>query len=93
MGLWDTLRTAYNLAQRMEEVEHEWREVRSEWADTLDMVTRREERMRKRDQRALKGATVDDHPEVNGTVAPEDRKASIRQRAAAKGLGIAGRLQ
>ena len=89
MALWDTFRTAWRLAERVEEIESEWKTVRAEWADTLEIVARREERMRKRDQRALKGPERHDPPEGNGNIAPpggSSRKQQLRAMARAQGL-------
>ena len=89
MAIWDTFRTAWRLAERVETIETEWRQVRAEWTDTLEIVTRREERMRKRDQRSLKGAESHDLPDGNGQVAPpggSSRKAQLRAMARAQGL-------
>lgn len=55
------LRTALKHASTIIELEAEWSQVRSEWADVLDVMARREERSRKRDRAAI-GAAPDESP-------------------------------
>lgn len=53
MGLINTLRTALDLAARVQEVERQCDGVLREWTDVLDKLKAREERERKRKRTAL----------------------------------------
>lgn len=56
MKVWDSLRTAFQLAHRVEEVESDLRDLQSEWTDIQDKLLAREERLRKRLSRELKAS-------------------------------------
>lgn len=58
MRLWDNLRTAFTLANRVEEVEKGLQELEWEWGEIEEKLLTREERLRKRLSRELK-ATLD----------------------------------
>lgn len=61
MKFWDNLRTAYNLAERVEDCERSVAEVLYEWGETQEKMLSREERLRKRLSRELK-ATLEEKP-------------------------------
>lgn len=63
MKFWDNLQTAFNLADRVEEVEKELAEVKFEWGEIEEKLLAREERLRKRLSRELK-------KELDSPVAP-----------------------
>lgn len=91
MGLWDNLRTAYQLAARVERVERLVNDCTSEWADTLEILKTREERMRKRDQRAMKklvnGSDCNDCGDGAAVAAAAaDPKDQLRALARSRGL-------
>lgn len=85
MRLWDNLRTAYQLADRVNEVESQLKEVQFEWGEIEEKLLAREERLRKRLSRELKkeldspvgsGPTSDSSgPQL---VAPEGNAAAKR---------------
>lgn len=77
MGLWDTLRTAVNLAARVDEIDRRCSAVELEWGEVLRLLKRREERERKSNARAVK-AVVDPSPADTPVVAVGDRKAHLR---------------
>lgn len=75
-----------DLAARVESLERQLKELRSEWTDVLDKMLAREDRLRKRYARELKAAVDDDAedtPRAVPSVQPVgDAKTAIRQRVA-----------
>lgn len=69
MRLWDNLRTAYQLAERVEEVEKAQLELAFEWGEIQEKLLTREERLRKRLSRELK-ASLAEVPVPDPVVAP-----------------------
>lgn len=59
MSVWDRFWTAYNLAERVEEIESNLSELQSDWTDVQDKLLAREERLRKRMSRELKSVLQD----------------------------------
>lgn len=53
---WDSLRTAFQLAERVEECESRLSSMESDWTDIQDKLLAREERLRKRLSRELKAS-------------------------------------
>lgn len=83
--MFKTLRTLWNLSQRVNEVEEQWANVRSEWADTLDLLTKREARERMRALRSVRASLEPDQQPTQAAPLPNG-KAALRQRARASGL-------
>lgn len=77
MALWDNLRTALKLADRVEEIDRRVTAVEMEWSDVLRLLKRREERERKSNARAV-AKVVDPGPADPPVVAVGDRKAHLR---------------
>ncbi len=73
------LRTALDLAERLERVERDVTEIKFEWTDTLDKLLAREERWRKRYKTEMTRALAE--PE-NVAAHSGDRKAALRNRIA-----------
>lgn len=63
MRFWDNLRTAYTLANRVEEMETVVADLQFEWGEIQEKLLTREERLRKRLSRELR-ATLDAPPVV-----------------------------
>jgi len=94
MRLWDTLKTAWNLAQRVQgaeecitDLQKRFEDLNDDWTDVLDKLRARDERQRKRDQRALKGSR-DSEPDSAPSLEPPngvDHEA-LRERARQLGL-------
>lgn len=84
MRWWDNLRTALDLANRVEECESQLQEVLSEWTDVQDKLLAREERLRKRLSRELKSSLVSESPpeqpstQSSPTAAPSEAHKRIR---------------
>lgn len=77
MGLWDTLRTAVNLAARVEEIERKCDAIELEWSDVLRILKKREERERKANARAV-ASSVEQGPPAPPLAPVGDRKAHLR---------------
>ena len=75
MSLWDSIKNAFEFRQRVEELDREVRLLRQEWADMTDVLARREERMRKRDQRAAKALV--EAPEMPEASSPTIRRPGL----------------
>lgn len=61
--------------QRLEDVEREMRRLKEDWIDYLDKISRRDERLRKRQERAS--------GQIPAFHTPQDVKAALRARWAA----------
>ena len=79
MRIFTRLRTALELAARVEEVERRLGAIEMDWNDVLDKILAREERMRKR----LKAQVANVIDESAVTANPVGGKASIRARITA----------
>lgn len=85
MRVWDNFRTAFQLADRVEEVEARLKEVEFEWGEIEEKLLAREERLRKRLSRELKkeldtpvGSGPTDPTSRPQLVAPEGAQAAKR---------------
>ena len=79
MRIFTRLRTALELAARVEEVERRLGAIEMDWNDVLDKILAREERMRKR----LKAQVANAIDEGAVTANPVGGKAAIRARVTA----------
>lgn len=97
MRWWDTIRTAWNLSESVQQLRADFKEtiqrfdeLESEWTDVLDKLKARDERQRKRDQRALKRDLADnagDPPPNDRTAgASSSDKEALRELARARGF-------
>jgi hypothetical protein len=86
MKLWDSFRTAFQLAERVEECESRLSSMESDWTDIQDKLLAREERLRKRLSRELK-ASLSESPLSESTPLqlspPEGSQAAKRSLLAA----------
>ena len=70
----DTIR---NCRAEVAQLDSDFRRLKAEWLDMYDKLTRRDERLRKREERAEKDAPVSE--------TPGDLKMALRARLAARG--------
>lgn len=86
MRFLDNLRTAYQLASRVEEVEKRVENLEFEWGEVQEKLLTREERLRKRLSRELK-ANLDEAPwgkEPGPAIVPPEGKGAAKQAIAAR---------
>lgn len=69
MRFWDSLRTAFQLAERVEECESRLSSMEVDWTDIQDKLLAREERLRKRLSRELK-ASLSEPSQVESSPGP-----------------------
>lgn len=84
MRFWDNLKTAFNLADRVEEVEKTVSELEFEWGEIQEKLLTREERLRKRLSRELRAnldAAPEGQPSSPQLVAPEGHQAAKKDIA------------
>lgn len=65
MRLWDSFRTAFQLAARVEECESRLNSMEYEWTDIQEKLLAREERLRKRLSRELKASLGESPPSLS----------------------------
>lgn len=81
MSIFTRIRTALELANRVEHVEGRLARLEMEWGDTLDKLLAREERMRKRYRSSLDKMVEMDHQQPI-TASGGNNKTALRARLA-----------
>ena len=83
---WDTFKRALDLSGEVGRLRREVHQLSAEWTDFLEISARREERMRKRESRAVK-AQLSEEPSADAVASGGDgRKGDLRARARARGI-------
>lgn len=91
--MFDTLRTAWRLAERVQEVERRMESLEDDWEDKLSRLKQLTGRLAKRDAREIERmAPKDDQEPAQDLPAGQGTtKEQLRAIARARGLGVPGR--